>query len=600
MRGSRKNSVTAGCVVKEYTAIHMISDKKYSEWETIFQAIGHPAIILDSAHKVLSANNASIRLTGKSALEIVGKQCYEMFHGEDVTAPPKDCPMEKLLRSGLTESVDMEMESLGGIFLVSCTPVFDKQGNLEKVIHIATDITERKQAEEKLLASRQELLEAQRIAHLGSWDLDLQTGKGNWSDESYRIFGFEPGAFEPTFNRFMDSVHPEDRKTVEGYFPDMLSGKLSPVALDLRIIRPSGEERIINVKLEVITDRNGKPLKLTGISLDITERKRAEEALRESQRCLETAVEIAPVVLWNVDSEGALLLSEGSALSRLGLKTEGRIGESVFELYKNYPEVLAPIRRGLAGDEFSAETQAWGRHWTNHYVPRLDERGNVIGLVGVSMDITERKQAENIIKAEYSFKSGVIANAAEGICVCHEVPEYPYVKFTIWNEYMTLITGYTMEEINRSGWYQTVYPDPDTSARAAERMGRMRYGDNLKAEEWDITRMDGVKRTISISTSVLSVSETEHHVLALMSDITERKTVEDALRQSEARFRDLAECLPTSVFEMDLQGRFTFLNSAALDNLGYSLQDIEAGLNVMQVLVPEDREHAGRRYCPRF
>ena len=131
--------------------------------------------------------------------------------------------------------------------------------------------------EEDLLATKQELLEAQRIAHLGHWDLDLQTGKGKWSDESYRIFGFEPGSFEPTFNKFIDSVHPEDRKAIEAYLPDLLSGKRSQLESDFRIIRPSGEERIINVKLEVIKDKNGKPFKLNGISHDITERKRAEE-----------------------------------------------------------------------------------------------------------------------------------------------------------------------------------------------------------------------------------------------------------------------------------------------------------------------------------
>lgn len=73
----------------------MLSGKDHSEWEVIFQAIGHPAIILDPNHKVLAANNASSRLTGRAAHEIVGKQCYEIFHGEGIAAPPDGCPHGK-------------------------------------------------------------------------------------------------------------------------------------------------------------------------------------------------------------------------------------------------------------------------------------------------------------------------------------------------------------------------------------------------------------------------------------------------------------------------------------------------------------------------
>ncbi len=72
------------------------------------------------------------------------------------------------------------------------------------------------------------------------------------------------------------------------------------------------------------------------------------------------------------------------------------------------------------------------------------------------------------LKKEHSFNLSLVSNAAEGISVCHNVPEYPYVKFTVWNGRMTYITGYTLEEINKNGWYQTVYPDPETQARAEE------------------------------------------------------------------------------------------------------------------------------------
>lgn len=116
------------------------------EWEKIFQAIGHPTLILSPQYTVWAANRAALKATGMTAEELAGKHCYEVFHG--TSEPPEGCPMRELLRSGGLETAEMEMEALGGTFLVSCTPVFGAQGELEKVIHIATNVSDRVRAEE--------------------------------------------------------------------------------------------------------------------------------------------------------------------------------------------------------------------------------------------------------------------------------------------------------------------------------------------------------------------------------------------------------------------------------------------------------------------
>ena len=100
---------------------------------------------------------------GGQTADILGRKCYELLHYRD-DEPAPGCPMEKLLASGQVETMEMEVEALEGVYLVSCTPVFDVQGNLQKVIHIATDITARKRAEEALSKSHLELQEtAQRL-----------------------------------------------------------------------------------------------------------------------------------------------------------------------------------------------------------------------------------------------------------------------------------------------------------------------------------------------------------------------------------------------------------------------------------------------------
>ena len=121
------------------------------QWEVIFQAIGHPTLILDPDHKIIHANEAAQDLSGLNLGELCTRKCFEIFHS--ASEAPHDCPLDTAIKGGAYESVDMEMEAVGRIFLVSCTPVLDQAGAVEYIIHIATDITERKETEAMLAAS---------------------------------------------------------------------------------------------------------------------------------------------------------------------------------------------------------------------------------------------------------------------------------------------------------------------------------------------------------------------------------------------------------------------------------------------------------------
>lgn len=120
----------------------------HMKWDTIFEAIGHPTIILKPDHTVVSANRAALKALYRPLDEVIGHRCFELFHRSG--APPEACPCEKLRKSHLLEIEDMEVEALDGIYLVSCTPVFDEQGELTHIIHIMTDITKRTRAEKAL------------------------------------------------------------------------------------------------------------------------------------------------------------------------------------------------------------------------------------------------------------------------------------------------------------------------------------------------------------------------------------------------------------------------------------------------------------------
>lgn len=161
--------------------------------------------------------------------------------------------------------------------------VRDAAGRAYRMAGSHTDVTERRRAEEELRRSEANLAEAQRIAHLGSWEWDIGANEERWSDEVYRIFGFEPRAFTPTFEIFLGTIHPDDRQMVREAVGAALQGE-RPYSIDHRVVRPDGEERVVHEQAEVMRDDEGQPLRMVGTVHDITERRRAEQ---EVERALE-------------------------------------------------------------------------------------------------------------------------------------------------------------------------------------------------------------------------------------------------------------------------------------------------------------------------
>ena len=171
---------------------------------------------------------------------------------------------------------------------------------------------------------------------------------------------------------------------------------------------------------------------------------------------------------------------------------------------------------------------------------RRDAAGRVRQIVGFAQDTTRTRQLEREkVDGDERFatmaelRAAIIDNAVEGICLCEDVAEPPGIHFSVWNRRMTEISGYSLEEINRLGWYQTVYADPETQARAADRMARMRQGEDLDAEEWTITRKDGSRRTLFISTKVVMDARGVPRVLGVMHDVTDRVRLEQQLRDGQ-------------------------------------------------------------------
>jgi PAS domain S-box-containing protein len=243
-------------------------------------------VILDAEHTILAANHAIIETTGKSAEQLRGLKYYEVFHHPDMEGAPDGCPLHNMLASGELETVEMEMEALGGTYLVSCTPVLAEAGHLKKIIHIATDITDRKHAEEAL---RQEKEKAQRyfdIAGVMLMVLNVDGTVEHINERGCEILGYstEDVVGKNWFETFLpDSCYEQLWRG----FCDFVSGKI-PRQEDMRVsgnenpVVCSGcRERIMLWNSSTIFDGDGKTIVgVLSSGEDITERKQAEEQLQ--------------------------------------------------------------------------------------------------------------------------------------------------------------------------------------------------------------------------------------------------------------------------------------------------------------------------------
>ena len=238
-------------------------------------------------------------------------------------------------------------------------------------------------------------------------------------------------------------------------------------------------------------------------------------------------------------------------------------------------------------------------------------------IAALEAELQELRNNQETTCPTAEFTLADFENAADGICVCHAIGTPPYIRFTFWNHQMVELTGYRIEEINDNGWYQSVYPDPEIQAKAIERMAQMHKGVDLEAEEWMITRSDGKKRNLRISTSVMNPRDGIPRIMAIMHDITEfkqaqrtlRKERQDlkrtlarqstslahadrALKASDTRYRALFEIAGDALFIENEHDEIVDVNQKACDLLGYSREEL-LSMTVADIQAPECRGKTG-------
>lgn len=315
--------------------------------------------------------------------------------------------------------------------------VRDQASDSPEIIGTWVDVTKRKETEQALQRAREQLedrveertallqlsearlKETQRIASVGSWDLDILNNELWWSDETYRIFGFGAHEFEPSYEAFLSRVHPDDRKIVGNAVERSLRDR-EPYSIDYRIVLPDGTQKIVHAQAEVFRDEGGRPIRMTGSTLDITERARVESALRESERKYRTIVDTAHEGIWLIDANSQVSYVNGRIAQMLDYAPEEMLGQPVFDfLATSVHEDARHLRTRLeAGARESFEFLLRRKDGSEIVVgisasPVTDDAGQYVGSLGMISDLSERQRLQS--QLQQSQKMEAVGQLTGGI-----------------------------------------------------------------------------------------------------------------------------------------------------------------------------------------
>jgi len=270
-------------------------------------------------------------LLGYEPEELIGVNAFDLMDADEVQRVRRhfDPIAKKYLPFKNLENVNIHKDGYKVVIESSGTPIFDKAGRFRGYRGIDRDITERKATEEALRQSRANLYETKHMAKVGSWQFDIENNRLTWSDETYRIFGLKPQAFDATYEAFLDAVHPDDRALVSDAYSGSIRNGQNGYEIEHRIIRKeTGEVRYVHEKCRHERDATGTAVRSIGMVQDITERKASEVALLAATQAAEAANRAKSLFLAKVSHEIRTPLTTivgfGELLEDAGLTSEHR------------------------------------------------------------------------------------------------------------------------------------------------------------------------------------------------------------------------------------------------------------------------------------
>ena len=412
------------------------------------------------------------------------------------------------------------------------------------------------QAEETLRESEERLNRAQDIAHIGSWELDLLNNRLTWSDEAYRIFGLQPQEFGATYEAFLEAVHPDDRAAVNAAYSGSIREGRDTYEIEHRIVRRSnGQVRIVHERCEHMRDPSGRIIRSVGMVHDITERKQAEESLRETHDYLDSLLNYAnaPIIVWDRDFR---ITRFNRAFQRLtGYRENEVLGKELHILFpeQTREESLAHIDRAVAGERWEvieipiqrADGVVRTILWNSANI-RASDGETTVATIAQGQDITERKQAEDALRETRDYLDNLLNYANAPIIVWD-----PELRITKFNRAFQKLTGYAEAEVVGKR-LDILFPE-QSREESLVHISRAVAGERWEVIEIPIRRVDGTVRTVLWNSANILASDGKATVatIAQGQDITERKQAEEVVLALNETLRQRALQLEATNKELE-------------------------------------------------
>ncbi|MBT4268466.1 MAG: PAS domain S-box protein [Deltaproteobacteria bacterium] len=410
----------------------------------------------------------------------------------------------------------------------------------ERTVELEKEITERKQVEKKMKRSETFLNKTGQISKVGGWEVEAATMKVFWTKEIYNIMevlsDYDPSSLGEESIVFFSA---DDQLWLNNAIQRSFEHGEPYYNKEFQITTAKGNKKWVCANCEPIT-AGGRVVTLSGTFQDITERKKIEFQLKESEGKFRAIVENSKGIVYIIDKDGYFVLSEGAALSGLGLKPGQMVGMDAFEVYKEYPEIIKGIKQALKGEtvhdpQLVVQGVRDQRHYDIFYTPNYMD-GEVIGIIGEAIDITERNQVQEELKKTKAILQAALDNSPVAIAIANA----PDGKLIYVNNAGLSIRADTEEELVKdvgigeyaSSWRILHFDGTEYQTNEVPLARAIKYGEPC-TDEFIIRRNDGEDRIVLANAApIFDYKGNVSQGIVAFHDITERKQAEEQIKSN--------------------------------------------------------------------
>lgn len=543
--------------VAQLTERHRV-ERHYRE---IFEQAVDMIYTRDMAGFITSINPAGARFFGYTVAEILGKHLSHLVGDEAASRDIEQTrnhnsnrPLRSLHR---LQDAQGNWRYLEGVITVERNP----SGIPVRVRGVVRDVTEQKLAEEALKESEERY---RRLVELSPEAIVVHSeGKFVYlNSAALKLWGAsEAGDLVGT--SLLDVVLPDYRDKAIAQMLRLQTNRMARELSELKFVKLNGQ--VVDVEVAGIPFTYGGQPAVQTIIRDITDRKRAHDALRETEERLRTVVGSASLVLFATDKNGVITLCEGEGLKALGLKPGELVGQSIFEIHKDNELILTNIRTALAGQSISSAVTVGDLVFDARYSPLLNEEQDVVGIIGVATDVTESRKAQQALQENEERYRELFENAND-VIYTHDLQG----NFTSLNRTGEAVTGYSREEAMRMNVADVIAPEYLNIAR--QRTAEKADGKAPTVYELEIITKDRCRVRLEVSTRLIFCDGKPVGVQGIARDLTERKRSEEALRSSQNVFNSFMDNSPAVAFMKDANGRYVYVNKPFEQLFGQKLE----------------------------